>query len=298
MEYIPISEILAELRIFDGKYKKEHVDAAIAQKDKIIPHLIQILENVLSNPKEYTRDENRHDHIYAFMLLGFFKETAAHNLIADIFSLKEGIPETLYGDLIREDLEIVLLNTCGGSLDRIKSMILDKELDVYCRISACRAFAYAVVLAYVSRQEVVEFFGPLFTVTEADKTSGFWDFLAATLADLYPVEIMDVITNAYESGLISSGFVAYKDFEQSLEMGEEKCLDHLRRNYESQRLDDFHKSISWWACFRKNSTKSSPAAIQSSDPFQMKKQKKSQKQKKAARQKRRQTKKSRKKNRR
>ena len=294
IDQCPISEILAEFRFFDGNYKKEHVDAAIGQKEEITPHLIKILEGVLSNPEEYTQDEHLYDHIYAFMLLGHFKSKDAHKVIADIFSLKEGIPDTLFGDLITEDLPIILLNTCDGSLDRIRSMILDKEVNEYCRISACRALAYAVAAEYVSRQEIVEFFGTLFTGNEADEISDFWGMLAIILVDLYPEEIIDVIRDAYEDSLIMPGFIAYEDFERSLEIGEEKCLNNLRRDFEYQNIDDLHKSMSWWSCFKNNSKKSSSWSAK-----QMQDQKKSQKKKAAAKKKKRkQSKKSRKKNRR
>jgi len=294
IDLCPISEILAEFRFFDGNYKKEHVDAAIGQKDEITPHLIKILESVLSNPEEYTQDEHLYDHIYAFMLLGHFKSKDAHKVIADIFSLKDGIPDTLYGDLITEDLPIILLNTCGGSLDRIKSMVLDKEIDEYCRNAACRAFAYAVAADYVSREEVVEFFGGLFTGDEADEISDFWSMLAIILADLYPVEIIDVIREAYEDGLIMPGFIAYEDLERSLEIGEEECLNNLRKDFEYQNIDDLHKSMSWWSCFKNNSKKSPSVAAN-----QIQNQKKSQKKKATTKKKKRkQAKKSRKKNRR
>lgn len=291
MAHIPISEILTEFRFFDGNYKKEQVDAAIEQKDEIIPHLIKILENVLANPETYTQNEHLYDHIYAFMLLGHFKATAAHNVIVDIFSLKNDIPDTLYGDLITEDLPIILLNTCGGSLDRIKSMILDKEIDEYCRNAACRALAYAVAVDYISRKEVVEFFGELFTGNEAAEISDFWGLLAIILADLYPVEIMDTIRDAYENGLIMPGFIDYEDLERSIKLGEKYCLDNLRRDFEYQSIDDIHKSMSWWACFKKDSPKSSLG-----QPIQ---NKKTQKSKAAAKKKKqKQAKKSRKKNRR
>ena len=294
MCYISISEILTEFRFFDGDYKKENVDAAIAQKDEIIPHLIKILENVLSKPEEYIQDEHLYDHIYAFMLLGHFKAKNAHKVIADVFSLKDGISDKLFGDLITEDLPIILLNTCGGSVDRIKSMILNKEVDEYCRISACRALAYAVAEEYVSRKEVVDFFGGLFTGNEADKTSDFWGLLAIILADLYPEEIIDVIRDAYEDGLIMPGFIRYEELERCLEIGEKSCLNNLYRDYEHQNIDDIHKTMSWWSCFKNNSKKPSDWVLE-----QIQNQKKNNKKKAAdKKKKRKQAKKSRKKNRR
>ena len=73
-------------------------------------------------------------------------------------------------------------------------MILNKEADDFCRISACHAMAYAVVEGIVSRQEVITFFGSLFTGTETSTVSDFWSFLANIVCDLYPEEMMDVIT--------------------------------------------------------------------------------------------------------
>lgn len=289
-----VSDILSEFRFFDGNYKKEHVDGAIELKDEIIPYLIKILENLLSNPLEYTQDEHLYDHIYAVMLLGHFKAKDSHQVIVDVFSLKDGIPDTLFGDLITEDLPMILINTCDRLLDPIKSMILDKEVDEYCRSSACRALAYAVTEEYISRKEVVEFLGELFTGNEADEISDFWGLVAATLSRLYPEEIMDDIRAAYESGLISPGIIGYESFERSLELGEEQCLKNLRGNFEYRNIDDIHRSMSWWSCF-KNSSKKSYAL----NAEQNQAQKKSQRKKAAAKKnKRKLAKKSRKKNRR
>ncbi len=45
-----ITEILEVIKLFDGNYKREQVDAAIEHKEEITPHLIEILENALADP--------------------------------------------------------------------------------------------------------------------------------------------------------------------------------------------------------------------------------------------------------
>ena len=244
-----ITELLESFRFFDGTYKREQVDAAIEHKVEITPHLIEILENVLADPDPYIQNEDLYDHIYSLMLLGHFRESKAHKVIIDLFSLPDKIPHELYGDLATSNLPTILLHTCEGSIERIKSMALNKDVDAYCRISALNALVYAVVEGIASREEVISFFGTLFTGDEADEISDFWSLLANFVCDLYPEELMDTIKKAYDNELIFSGMIGYKDFQNALEDGKEKCLERLKTNLEGQSLDDIHARMSWWACF-------------------------------------------------
>ena len=158
-----LTEILDTFKNFDGIYKREQVDAAIELKEEITPYLIEILENALADPDPYIQNENLYDHIYAWMLLGHFRESKAHNVVTDLFSLPKDIHYKLFGDLATSELPTILLRTCGGSIDRIKSMASNKDVDVYCRISALNAMAYAVIEGIASREAVIAFFGTLFT---------------------------------------------------------------------------------------------------------------------------------------
>lgn len=248
------------------------------------------------------KNENLYDHIYAWMLLGHFRESKAHNVIIDLFSLPKEIPHELFGDLATSDLPTILLRTCGGSVEQIKSMALNKHVDVYCRVSALNAIAYAVVEGIVSRKEVISFFGTLFTGNEAEADSDFWSFLAGFVCDLYPEELMDTITKAYDEGLIYSGIVGYNDIKKALADGKETCLERLKSDLERRSLDDLHDSMSWWACFNEEPqsyavpdsfTKTKPPANleQSKPKFKVKK-------KKAKKKKRKQAKASKRKNRR
>ena len=244
-----ISEILEAFRVFDGVYKREEIDAAIGLKEEITPHLIKILENLLADPNAYIENNDLYDHTYALMLLGYFKEPKAHKVIIDIFSLQPDLPYNLFGDLITEDLPIILLNTCNGSTELISSLILKKEADEFCRASASQALAYAVIEGYTTREETLTFLESLFTGTEAEMGSAFWGMLATTACNLYPAEIMDTVKQAYENELIDTMSIKLSDFEEDLQLGKKKCLERFKKNFEARRLDDLHNSMSWWACF-------------------------------------------------
>ena len=148
---VTVDEILDSFKIFSGVYEKEMVDAAIERNAEIIPRLIDILRNVISDPTPYLEDENRFDHIYALMLLGHLEATDAHQTIVDLFSLPDDIPYKIFGDLASSDLPIILLRTCGGSLEPIKAMALNRQVNDYRRLSALQAMAYAVVAGIAER---------------------------------------------------------------------------------------------------------------------------------------------------
>lgn len=261
-----IEDILESFKIFDGEYKRDQIDAAINFKEEITPHLIGILETALAEPEKYIENEDLYDHIYAVMLLGHFKESKAHKVIVDLFSLTDDIPDQMFGEIGASNLAEILLNTCGGTVDSIKSLILNKETDDYCRISACHALTYAVVEEYASRESVIELFGTLFTGGETDETSDFWSLLAVLVCNLYPEEIMDVIKQAYDDELIMSGIIKYSDFEKALKLGKDKCLEKLKIDLEQNSLDDIHAAMSWWACFEDNSI-SIPSSLSIDDDY-------------------------------
>lgn len=245
-----LNEILQAFDIFDGEYKRSAIDAAIARREEITPYLIGVLENVLENPGHYAdRDCQYFAHIYAFILLGYFKETKSHDIIVDLASLPGDLPSELFGDSITGDLAIILLRTCGGRIDKIKELILNKDAYEYSRGSALHALSYAVLEGYVPREEVLDFYQGLFTGDEARGTDSFHNILAICIYDLYPEELMGSIEKAYKEGLIHSGYVGLGEFTEALKTGKEKCLEKLRVQVEQQQINDIHEYMEWWACF-------------------------------------------------
>ena len=222
----------------------------MALQDEITPHLIGILESVLAEPVAYAQRPNYFGHMYAIQLLGHFLEPRAHDVIVGLASLPPEIPHDLFGDTITESLASILFATCGGSVERIKALLLNREADEYCRNAAARASAYAVVEGVVSREEIMALFGSLFTGDEADSDSYFWSFVASSVCNLYPKELMPVIKKAFADGLIFDGFIGPESFERALRQGKERALRVPKDELERYVPDDFHDRMSWWACFR------------------------------------------------
>jgi hypothetical protein len=251
-----IDEILAGLDIYDGKYKREQIEAALNQKEEIIPHLIAILEKVRDNPEKYTGDSDHHAHVYALMLLGHWRETKAHQVIVDLSSLPDPFPYDLFGDIITEDLSIILLRTCGGSVEKIKELVTNKNADEYSRGSGITAIAYAVVEGTITREDALSFFGGFFD-EDPTEDSTFYSQLACAICDLYPEELMDKIQVGFEQELIDKSWIGIESFQEALEDGKEKSLAHLSEKSSTGSLDDMHGSMEWWACFNREKDKPS-----------------------------------------
>jgi hypothetical protein len=261
-----IKEILAALEFNDGVYQREAVDAAIALKEEITPHLLDILEKLLTDPAKFSDEPRYFAHIYAVTLLAHFKEQQAHRLIVDIFSLPEQFVDPLFGDTITEDLPTLLYRTCGGSVEQIKGLVLNKEAYDYCRSSALRALNFAVAGGIVSRQEMVDFFGSLFSGDEAEAGSDFWSFVASAVYEIYPEELMGVIRQAYQHDLIWSGHIGLDSFEWALKQGQERMLAEVRADMQRRSLDDVHEHMSWWACFTRPKKRQPARSVSAARP--------------------------------
>lgn len=247
-----INELLKSFETYDGIYKRDEIDAALTIQEEITPHLISVLEKVLQDPEKYAdRDSDYWGHIYAFMLLGHFCETKAHDVIVDLFSLPNDLPSDLFGDAVTGDLPIVLLRTCGGNTERIEDLILNKSAYDYCRGSALQALSYALIEGYITREEILSFYQELFSEIESPG-SAFHDILATCIYDIYPEELMETIEKAYDEGLIHPGYIGYEDFTEILKGSKEKCLDSLRTEIQKRQIDNIHDSMSWWACFKQS----------------------------------------------
>lgn len=264
-----IIEILDGFKHFKGVYEKDLVDAAIELKDEITPHLIAVLESLLSNPNTYLENPDLFDHTYAVMLLGNFGEAKAHKTLVDVFSLPGRMSNDLFGDIVTEDLPMILLRTCNGSLDHIKVMALNKNADDFCRASALHAMAYATVAGTAAREDVLAYYGGLFTGQEADEGSDLWGLLACLVLDLYPEELMETITRAYEDGLIHPGMIRYESFERALRSNKNEHLQDLRKDFELRSLDDIHACMSWWACFHSETENPFPMDYRSANPSEI-----------------------------
>lgn len=87
------------------------MEAALAQRDAIIPALIEVLHDVSRNPDTTAYQVA---HVYAAYLLGHFRAAEAHAALLEIGRMDDDAQWRHYGDFITEDYATILLATCAG----------------------------------------------------------------------------------------------------------------------------------------------------------------------------------------
>jgi hypothetical protein len=188
--------------------------------------------------------------VYAVSLLSHFRETAAHRAIIRAFTVPREQLEELWGDMITETLPTLLHRTCGGSLDRIRALVVDREVDPFVRGAAIEALTFAVAEGVADRDETVAFLEGLFTGEEAEADSFFWSNLVATLCDLHPGDSMELIRRAYADNLVQQDYIAPEDVERSLALDRAEAMEALRERTRRRMPADLHRYISWFAEFQ------------------------------------------------
>ena len=259
---------LQEFRYFDGTYKREAVDFALHHRDEITPRLLAILEDVLAHPDQYLPPEHDHDedgnclhgddapknvwsHIYALTLLSHFRETRAHALIAQLFSLPPDTTNALFGDMTTEDLPALLYSTYPGSPEIIKKMLADRKADAFVRSSAATALAYCVAGGHLDRKETLDYLAGFLSAPREKEL--FFASVANVICDLYPAEQMGAIRKAFAKKLIDPRMIDLKFFSDVVRTSNpEKSLEIVREDIARYLPEDIHQRLEKWAAFRED----------------------------------------------
>jgi hypothetical protein len=261
------SQVLTHLKTNDPEHRNPAIQYALNHQPEVAPLLLKILENVLSNPNDFIqplcdgthsldepcpvdlwkREHSSWIHLYAVMLLAEFKESKAHSLILQLFSLSEDVVDDLFGDLVTDELSYILYSTFAGSPEGIQALIRQKDADLYVRASAVDALALLVVDQKLDRSEVLDFLSSLFEGNEAEEDSEFWGFIAGTILTLYPAEKMDIIESAYQRGLIADFIITLSEFKETVRTSSiEECLKDLKEELDETLKQTFEERIDWF----------------------------------------------------
>jgi len=248
-----IQEILREL-----EFNKEHrfpraaLEAAIAERGAIAPHLIRFIEHAYENV-EHLGDKREETgtfigHIFAMFLLAQFREKAAYPPIVKFFSLPGEVAHDVTGDVVTEHLANILASVCCGDTSLIKEMVENPGLSEWVRGAAVCSFLCLVAAGVTSREEVVEYYAELFRGKLERQPSNAWASLVSGAADLSADELQEEIDKAFHEGLVESFFIAPENVEDDLARDKGQVRQHLQRQRYGL-VENTIKEMEWWACF-------------------------------------------------
>jgi hypothetical protein len=243
-------EILRQFERFTGKFARAAVEAAVARREEVTPHLLRILEETVDRAAQLDAEGDYMAHLYAMFLLAQFRETRAYPLVVRFASLPGGLLDSLCGDFLTESLDRVLASVCGGDIEGIHSVIENEDADEWARVAALSSLATLVAVGQKTREEIVTYFARLFRGKLARECSPVWNTLVSESSNLYPAELLDDIRRAYEKGLVDPGFIGFDGVKRDLALGKDRVLARLAHDPHRRLVEDTVKEMGWWSCFQ------------------------------------------------
>jgi hypothetical protein len=226
------------------------MEAAVAQKDEITPHLLEILDRVADHPEEFLQQESA-PHLYALFLLAQFREKQAYPLIVRAASLPPKTVDELLGDAITEGLPKILASVCGGDVSLIEQLAENKDADEFVRGSAINALLALVVNGDKSREEVLDYYAALLDGKLGKDDSDYvWSSVVSCATDLYPEEIYDKIKKAFDEDRVDEFVIGLDDVDRHLAAGKEAALAELHKNPHLQFVESAIEEMDWWYWYR------------------------------------------------
>jgi hypothetical protein len=257
-----VDEILEQFEWFDGKFKQEAVEAAVAHREEIIPELLRILEEI-ADPVQAAEIDAKGEYmaqLYATYLLAQFRETRAYPLMLKIALLPSDLLESLFGDCITESFGKVFASVCGGNLEGIQSIIENPAIDEWVRGAALGGLVTLAAEEIKSREEILSYFAELFHGKLTDKNENIWSELVAYSTDLYAPELLGEIEKAYEQDLVDTSIIRLNDVRRDLAKGKDWALAKLATDTHHHLVTDTVKEMAWWACFHEKESHTPQAA--------------------------------------
>ena len=210
--------------------------------------LVRILEATLAEPSAHLTDRSP---IYALLLLGYFKATEAHSVLVDLVSLPNDWPHQLFGDLITEELTMLLYNTSDNQFARMYDLVRNDQIDPFVRSAAADVLVYGVADGVLDREEGLAFFGSLLATEQSAETESlFLTLLVGRINDLYPAEILPILRQILESDVIDTMYIDLAHVEKTLANNTlESALASVRTEMAQRSLDDIHTLLAEWLDF-------------------------------------------------
>lgn len=217
-------------KISNDFFPKKALEAAVDMEEEITPHLLQILEDAISNIDDLIGDEFYMGHVYAMLLLGQFREYKAYPLVVRFFSLPDDAAVAATDDFDTIFLHRVLASVCHGDDTLIKEMVENESLNESVRSAGLQALTSLVTTGQASRESAVEYLGALLRRQSPESAKAFQFFYTSiilALMHLYPEEFYDDIADAFNRDLVDLTLVDMDSVNTRMAMGKDNALAML-----------------------------------------------------------------------
>ena len=244
--------LLKPLEYHTGIFPRQALEAAIANRDEVIPELLKILEYTASHVRQILDKPSYMAHLYALYLLAQFREERAYPLIIKLFSIPDDndILYSLVGDVITEDLPRMLASVCSGDIGPIKALAENTKVDEFVRSAALRSLLVLVAQGIRSREEILIYFQSLFREKLTYNDDYIWSSLVDESTDLYPDLVYEDIKQAFKDDLIDLMVIDLKWVDEAMAKGQEAVIEALKADPHQDFIKDTIAEMQGWDAFQ------------------------------------------------
>ncbi|MGD9152290.1 MAG: DUF1186 domain-containing protein [Gammaproteobacteria bacterium] len=252
-------EALEELQKHNGYFPEKALKMVIAEKDKIVPHLLSSLKNVIANYE--VLDDAAMLHIYAIFLLAQFREKTAYPLILDILRLPDDYADECFGDAAGGySMTNIIASVYNGDLNPIFEIIENPKYNEYCRATALDSLLALYATEQIDKKTLVNYFRSLFDGKLPKDNSFVWAILICAVLHSYCDELFDEVKDAFNEGLVDVSIVGLQSLDKTIREGEENTKKFWL--YDSHHfISDTVKELKGWACFKEENNYSTDSAF-------------------------------------
>ncbi|MHC1769339.1 MAG: DUF1186 domain-containing protein [Verrucomicrobiia bacterium] len=254
--FLPPDRILAQLSAVRDTQPVAAIATANQHREALTGPFLKAVEDGLTEPSQ---DFSTHGMLfnYATYFLAKWREPAAFPLFLRWFSLPGEDALELGGDTVSQHGGRFLASVCGGDVESIKALALNRTANPVCRAQAMRAVAVLSVWGELPRDQVESWFQFLAREGLEREKGVVWHELARLSIQLELLALFPGLRQALEQGFIDQSFLKLEDLETVDKAPRGTLLNPFTEL--NGPITNVVQETRWWAGFQRRATEAEAA---------------------------------------
>ena len=225
-------------------YPEKALDEILADREKYLPQIRQILQRVVEDPDFYVDEEDYNGHMFAVYLLSQWRDTDSFQLILDAFS-GDSI-ENIWGDVMHEVGKFIV-STFSGDVRTVVDFIKNPDFNSFVRMNAFGGLVNIYYQEQLERQQLIEIAREIFSDCSRPEETILLSGLVCECCRFYSPELDQDIGRLFEEKLIDDMWVDYESYKE--------CNENRDRETEEKDdsfckpVCDIHQELKKWDMF-------------------------------------------------
>ena len=242
---LSVQEVLAQLSKDWKEPPYDALDSADAHRAALLEPLLAALDRGIADAGGTSEGEATL-FSYALYLMAKWREPRAYSHVVRWLSLPGEGAYNLGGDIVFQDGPRILAAVYDGTLEPIKTLIVNRGANEFCRSTAADALALLGAWLEVPLREVIDYFVWLTREGLEREPNQVWNGVANCCADIEALDVLPELRRAHAEGLIDPRSIHPSDLDD-VETAHGRLLESTRER--RGPIDDVAEAIGWWSSF-------------------------------------------------